>query len=125
MAHRELSCSDFKNSGVHLEYCPNRDSDAFISLPFKYIKKKRLEFRVFGHEPSILRGPARNLSLLQTPTFWNCLASLCIGRRNLCLVTSLLKEDKVRTTVSHDLQMQTTVVATTQKNTQLIYSASM
>ena len=37
-----------------------------------------------------LHSPEINLSLLQTPTFWNCLASLCIGHMNLHTVTILI-----------------------------------
>ena len=37
-----------------------------------------------------LHSPEINLSLLQTPTFWNCLASLCIGHMNLHSVTILI-----------------------------------
>ena len=61
-----------------------------LTPPLPHFSCKRVLLRTLGEfgafkRPAIhlLAGPSANLSLFQTPTFWYCLTSLCIGHMDL------------------------------------------
>ena len=79
---------NLKNKGSDTKKCVTANYDP----PSPFLK--RLYRKLLGtlgflrHEsPISLHGPTVNLPLLQTPTFWCCLASLSVGSTDLCSTT--------------------------------------
>lgn len=94
------------------ENCAGADHTPWDTPPSPALKdalrKPFREFRGFMSRgcPLSLGGSAIKLSLLQIPTFyvWVCLASLCVGHRNLHWVTSSPSECFQYMPASHGLR---------------------
>ena len=73
---------DLKNKGSDTLLTTNHVPPPFLGKGFA---ESCQEFAVFkAWSTHLLAWPSINLYQFQTPTFWNCLASLCAGHLDLC-----------------------------------------